>query len=445
MSILRALLLLLVSVITLLTFSAAIAGYQASLAKAEHMFDQNLANLGEALASLTDSVQPPAWHFRQHLAYQVWAHRGELLSKSDNAPSERMHVDSESFGFNNFGGQRWRTYSHRVADGGTIVLAESLGSRIELAEDMALESLSPLLIVTPLLALLIALVVTVGLRPLKELSAQLRNKAADDLTPIHLSRLPSELRPVQTTINRLLSRVRDALEREKRFASDAAHELRTPISVLQVSLHNILDQRPELETEIAGLQTGVQRMSHVVEQILMLNRTHPDHMQRSFKPLDLIMATQQAIADCFTAVDQRGQTIELNHPPESAGAVQVLGDAFSLQIMLQNLIGNASKYTPAGGRIEVTINRLQEQLSVQIDDSGPGIKETERKRVLDRFYRSEGDQHASAVSGSGLGLAIVQQVCGLHRGTLDLQQSTDLGGLRVTVMLPSSGAPSDAG
>lgn len=438
MSILRALLLLLVSVITLLSFSAAIAGYQASLAKAEQMFDENLENLGEALASLSNGEEQPIWHFREQMAYQVW-NDSKLLSHSANAPLHSLHIDDEQFGFNNFDGRRWRTHAHAVEDSRRVIMiAESLNSRIELAEDMALASLSPLLISTPLLALVIVLVVTTGLRPLKELSAKLKNKAADDLTPIKLSNPPSELRPVQSTINRLLGRVHDALEREKRFASDAAHELRTPISVLQVSLYNLLDQRPELDKEIASLQHGVQRMSYVIEQILMLNRTHPHHMQLTFTSLDLTAIAQQAIAECFAGIDQRQQTIELAHASENDAEIQVYGDEFSLQTMLQNLIGNASKYTPEQGLINLNISSKDGFAVLQIDDSGPGIKAEEQDRVLDRFYRSEGDQHSSNIKGCGLGLAIVRQVCDLHNGELDLQRSTTLGGLRVIVSLPLS-------
>ncbi len=425
------LLLVLLSVITLVCFSAVIAGYRASMASAEQIFDKNLETMAHAMALIPTQASTPVPHFGSNLALQIWRDN-DLLLRSDNAPESAISAEPAGFGNNNFLGQRWRTYAWDDSAGRQrIMVAQPLSRRVELAEQMAQASLSPLIVAMPLLALLIALTITHGLSPLKALSAKLRKRDADNFAPIQLNHSPAELQPVVATINNLFKKLAMAFEREKRFASDAAHELRTPLSVLQVSIHNLCEQHPAMADELENLTQGVQRMSHVVEQILRLNRTHPDHFKEKFQSVSLSALCQQVISESYQTIAERDQTIELE-----ASQITLQGEGFALTTMLQNLIGNASKYTPDGGNILVTLTANTDCASLMIEDSGPGIAEHERARVLDRFYRIGGDQHPSGIAGCGLGMAIVSQVVDLHHGTIRLDDSSTLGGLKVVVTLP---------
>ena len=430
MSILRFLLLMLLSIITLVSFTAALSGYQASLKDAEQLFDQNLADFASSLQAISQHAIADRPVFMQGMAFQVWRNQ-RLVARSTNAPLEAIAAGEPGFGETNFNGQRWRIYSGTEGDR-RIVVAQPLSDRIELAESLALTSLSPLVVAMPLLALLIALTISRGLSPLKKLSALLRGRQANDFSAVELAESPAELQPVVHTINRLFERVAAAFEREKRFSADAAHELRTPISVLQVSIHNLAERHPELHDELNQLHAGVQRMSHVVEQILLLNRTHPDYIKASFNTLSLTELCQQSIVHCYEQIDSKRQTIELDHRPAA-----VMGDTFALSTLLNNLILNASKYTPDEGEIRVSIAEHHGSATVVIEDSGPGIDEKDYQRVLDRFYRSGGDQHVSQASGCGLGMAIVKQVVDLHGGHIELGRSEQLGGLKVSVSLPA--------
>ena len=266
------------------------------------------------------------------------------------------------------------------------------------------------------------------------LSDNLSAKKIDDLSPINLPQQHNELSPVLDTLNQLFERLDGAFLREKRFASDAAHELRTPLSVLKINAHNLaleLNQRPSASANMQYLQQGIERMSHVIEQILLLNRTNPQQYQGQFKPLHSQALCQTAIASVFAQIEAKHQDIEL------LGSDAIIqGDEFSLGILLQNLISNASKYSPAKSLIKVVLYRLDGHPIIQVEDAGPGIEESEYHRVFERFYRIGGDRHSSNTPGCGLGLAISKHIAQLHNGTLTLGRSAQLSGLSIALVLP---------
>ncbi|MGB5325565.1 MAG: HAMP domain-containing sensor histidine kinase [Pseudomonadales bacterium] len=433
MSIRRFLVLILISVITLVSFTAAMAGYRASVTKAGRIFDQNLESFAHALSAVEPRSRSGILETHSDIAFQIIEQQAITL-RSINAPDRPIQILCNGIGEENFAGLRWRTFCWDDAKNSRrIVAAQPLANRIELAEELALSSLLPLLISTPLLGLIITLAITHSLLPLKKLSLLLRNREANDLHPIVLPGSPQELRPVVSTINRLLTKVSMAFEREKRFASDAAHELRTPISILQVSIHNLKEQYPEISDDLLNLRYGVQRMSHVVEQILLLNRTHPDHFKANFSEVALSDLCQNIIADCYPMIEKKQQNIELM----TRNASELMGDTFALSSLLSNLIGNASKYTPPEGDILVSTDRHESKALLIVEDSGPGISEHERERVLDRFYRVGGDKNPGTIAGCGLGMAIVKQVVDLHHGEIQLSRSAKLGGLRVAICFPT--------
>ncbi|MFC7001767.1 ATP-binding protein [Pseudobowmanella zhangzhouensis] len=325
-------------------------------------------------------------------------------------------------------GQRWRVFSLHDADS-MVQVAQPLAQRFDLAESLILSAMTPLIISIPLLAMIIGLIVTRALKPLTSLAERLRATRVEELGEIDSAYVPGELKPVVDTINRLFARVDEAFTREKRFASDAAHELRTPLSILRITAHNISVMQSPPPELIQALQAGVERMSHVVDQILLLNRTNPEHFTKRLLPLRIDKLAQDVIADMFEQIDGKQQSIELQ-----ASETTVAGDEFTLRTLLQNLIGNASKYTPAGGNILVNIVNQGRQVALSVEDSGSGISPDERQRALQRFYRIGGDRHTSDTEGCGLGLSIVQQIAQLHGAQFELDDSEVLGGLAARVV-----------
>ncbi|WP_416308469.1 ATP-binding protein [Neptunicella sp. SCSIO 80796] len=434
-SIHRYLVLFLLASITLITFAAAIKGYNSSMSKATTLFDAELKSLAKTLISI-DSLLPVAeLDDEANLAFQIWQNDA-LIMRSKNAPEDRLTLFERGFREENFLGQRWRTYAieHRPNQRWVLV-AQPVSHRFELAENLVIAAVTPLIFSIPLLALVISMVVKRGLGSLLTLSGALRDKKANDLAPIHLPNTPDELKPVTETMNNLFARLDAAFSREKRFASDAAHELRTPLSVLKINTHNLvleLNSKGIEQSNLSYLEQGVERMSHVVDQILLLNRTSPDQFSANFSLINLNKLAQKIISSLYPEIAERQQTIELD-----GDAVVVQGEEFALGILLQNLISNASKYSPRQGQIRVLIQQVGQQPCICIEDSGPGIAENEYQRVFERFYRVGGDRHDSKIVGCGLGLAIVQHIAQLHHATLHLGRSALLGGLEFKVCFPS--------
>lgn len=431
MSIRNYLLMIILSSIVLVCFGAAIEGYKSSMKQADALFDQELESIAtvmvqlgsKSLAAEQNAIDPSIFI---NYAIQVWQQEQLKLNLSPYQATTPIAKFIAGFDYANFAGQRWRTYSY-PSEFGWILVAQPQKYRFELAESMTLAAVTPLIVSMPFLALLISFTVKQSLKPLKQLTETLNAKQADDLCAIEVPRQSIELIPVVNTLNHLLERVEGAYLREKHFASDAAHELRTPLSILKVSLHNLMAQTGPSSDNLAALDAGIERMSHIVEQILLLNRTHPDQFKRSFTVLALTPLVQEVVSDLYP------QILEKDHEISFSGEdLKMRADAFTFKTLLQNLIGNAIKYTPDQGKISVTLQYDAHDIVLTVSDSGPGIAPSERDRIFDRFYRVGGDQHQSQVIGCGLGLSIVKHIADLYQAKIALAQS-EWGGLAISL------------
>lgn len=420
---------MLVAAFTLVSFLAALNGYLASMREAESLLDSQLEFASDILLQTFD---PQAQNTSPDIdavqfAFQVWMN-GELVLASPGAPSMPVNALAPGFRFANFAGYRWRTFT-RVDDAGiAYIVAERDDLRHKVAESVVLESVLPLLLWLPASALLVWVLVGWGLRPLRNLSDEINSKASDDLSPVGHENPPLELRQLIESTNALLSRLSAAFEREKHFAAHAAHELRTPLSVLKVHLHNLGEELPTGNSSLAHANAGVTRMHHLVEQILDLNRTNPELIKANFEPLDLHRLARQVTAASWPEFASRDQTLSLQ-----GAAIDIKGDPGMLETLLNNLLDNASKYTPVGGEVAVFAGECDGVARLSVEDSGPGISLSERERVFQRFYRVGEDTPSAA--GSGLGLAIVEHIAQVHDAVISLGES-ELGGLRVAVDFP---------
>lgn len=437
------LLIALLSTITLVNFLAALHGYRASMTEAQELFDRQIAATARLIIAMPVPLDTPVVvEHAEQMAFQVWRSDGTRVLVSDNAPAGPMAPFEEGFRERNFSGFRWRIYSHFAADRDSwIQVAERVDLRYQLADKVVLESVLPILLGLPIAALLIWLVIGRGLSSLRGLAAALQRKRAEDLSPLQMGDLPEELQPVVLSTNALLARLQASFERERRFSADAAHELRTPISAIQVHAHNLeselqdkvrqhmLAQSPE---SLEKLQVSVARMAHLVEQMLDLFRTTPEHYPARFEMIELQSLARSIIAEHYTDFAGKNQQVELN-----GSEVTVRGDRFALGLLLKNLLSNANKYTPAEGRIELTTGFEKGRAYLRVDDSGPGIPESEYLRIFERFYRIGGDRHESGATGCGLGLSIVQHIADLHDAEVSLGSSKFGRGLAVTVHFPA--------
>lgn len=426
------LILSLLAAVTLGNFVAAVYGYKSSMAEAEALLDTQLADTAALILTMRPAriqvSSPPS----ERLAFQIWSADQTLVQRSENSSLEPIGKFEQGYRDENFAEYRWRVLSQFDEDSAVwLMVAERIDIRIDLADDIILRALLPIIISLPLIAAIVWLLVGNGLSLIGKLAGELRTKRADDLTRLETSDPPVELVPVVDAINDLLRRLDESIKRERRFSSDAAHELRTPISALKVHVHNLGKQFPDNNEQLGELDRDIGRLSHLVEQIMLLYRTAPEHYQASMQRTDLQTLAQSVIAELYADVDHKNQMISLEGTSQS-----IIGDEDSLKILLTNLIQNASKYSPQGSSITVSVDKEELGIRLGVKDTGPGIPLTEISQVFDRFRRVGGDRHESAVEGCGLGLSIAKHIVSLHDANISLHNNDDGPGLTVSVFFP---------
>jgi len=470
MSIRRYLVLTLFSMLTLITFIAAIQGYKESMSKAEEQFDHQLVDIAHTLLAIhsaskpalesvqTNNLQVTQVDQQGSFAFQVWKNQ-QLLVKSNNAPDHLITsatlIDNKTDNFFevNFMNQRWRalSISNQSALASptliSVIVAQPLQTQFALAQALILAAVTPMIIAIVILSVLIFIIITQGLKPLHQLRFELSQRKSNDFSPLMLQVDNTELADVVVTLNELFTRLDAAFQRERHFASDAAHELKTPLSVLKINTHNLIqdltkrfpesDKREQEKTiehldSIKALSNSVDRMGHVIDQILNLNRTNTSQMLNDCCSFNLNLCLKEVIAELYSDIYAKDQTITL-----VSDEVLLSAHELSVHLLAVNLISNANKYTPTGGEIIVSVSQAENmEITLCVEDSGGGISPDEYQRVFDRFYRVGGDQHNSSVLGCGLGLTIVKHIADLHGAKIQLSPSPLLKGLKVAITFP---------
>ncbi len=288
---------------TLLIFLSALQGYNKSTKEAKNLLDKQLVDMASVLSDLQiapESKQSIVTNIETtNTAFQIW-HNQQLISRSNNAPEQLMTSLRVGFQNSNFAHYRWRNYVHfNAATERWVITAERTDIRNRLIDNLITESALPVIIMLPVASLIIWFLVGSGLKPLRQLAIQLQQKQEHDLSPVSLTEPLKELQPLVNSTNNLLARLEAAFERTRRFSADAAHELRTPISGLKINLYNFQIESPD-NNNLKLLTAGVNRMEHVVEQILSLYRTTPDQYVTNFEYLDLHKITQHSIAQQYS-------------------------------------------------------------------------------------------------------------------------------------------------
>ncbi|MGM9425020.1 ATP-binding protein [Hydrogenophaga sp. MI9] len=413
--------------------------WRAARAEADALFDYQMrqtaqslrAGLPEGLATGVLPVPPPQQDF--DFVLQIWSVDGSLVLRSADRPELPPRA---VLGFADVAahGTTYRVYS--VMTGGLVIqVAQDMAVRRRMAGELALRTAAPVLWLAPLLMLAVGWLVRSSLAPVARVRAQLAARSADDLAPVAEQDLPDELQPLVHEFNALLKRLGLAFEAQQRFVADAAHELRSPLAALKLQVQG-LRRAPDGETRDRALQRldgGIDRATRLIEQLLVLARQQARQAEGApAVALDLVALARQGVSEAVADAQARAQDLGLS----GLDTAQVCGHADALRLLLRNLVENAVKYTPDGGRIDVSVSAdgAGGGVTLAVEDSGPGIPEAERAHVLDRFVRLPG----APSTGSGLGLAIAQAVAQLHGTALQLDASPSLGGLRVRLSLPAA-------
>ena len=356
----------------------------------------------------------------------------DVLSQPDD-PGEVFFRDAE------VNGQDMRIAYQYIADDSLprdrwviVEVGETLEKRGQLANRIVASVIVPQFVIIPLAVILVWFGLSQGLRPLARLRQRIEARRPGDMAEISSRGVPDDLVPLIDAFNALIGRTRKNMQVQQRFIADAAHQLRTPLAGLKMQAQ--LAQRetdPQaLRMALTNVASGVDRSNRLVTQMLALARAEAlDH--QTFQRIELTDLVRQLAGDWFDRATDRG--IDFGFDAEDDAAIP--GNEFLIREMVSNLIDNALRYTPAGGRVAVAVLPMGDFVIVEVADSGIGIPEQDAALVFEPFYRVD-DSHSE---GSGLGLAIVRQIADLHRANIALRPNPEGRGTVARVVFPAFG------
>lgn len=308
-------------------------------------------------------------------------------------------------------------YYHDGKTGQTVAVAQPWRNRLEILWNIVWAHLAASLLVLPLMVLLLHLAVKRSIYPLKELASELSERRADNLAPVSRA-VPQETQTLVDALNRLFARVQTSIEREQRFTSDAAHELRSPLAALKVQAEVLaLSDTAEQPYHLQQIQQSLNRAEHLINQLLTLARLDPEQGLKNTAPINWESLSSQVLQN--TNLSAREKRIRLKR--EFLAEPPLLqGDDALLQLMLRNLLDNAVRYSPENSEVGLYFHTDR----IEVRDQGTGIAPEHLSRIKERFYRPAGQN----AQGSGLGLSIAEHIAKLHGLTLKLE-NRDGGGL----------------
>lgn len=422
MSIRKRLLIWLLSGLVLAGLAASIATYRKTLEEVDEMLDYELRQIAYSMEHssrfMNASQENNSDSSREDndFVVEVWNADGTLRYSSQ--PAFRLPL-AHVRGFSDLrtANGRWRIFT--IASGNRIIqAAQPQEARRETAAEMALRMMLPLAALVPALAMLAWIAVRRSLSPLSRITAEVERRDAGTMDALEVDAVPAEIQPLIASLNRLLGRLDESMSVQRRFVADAAHELRTPLTALSLQAQLVEQARDagERREAIGDLRQGIVRASHLVSQLLILARQEPD-APRSVAMVDLAALARGTVGDFAVLANAGGIDLGV----DAQGQIFIPGSEDALRILIGNLVDNAIRYTPGGGKVDVAVRREEEGVALTVADNGPGIPPEVGERIFERFYRLAGQD----IPGSGLGLAIVQQIARQHgtRAVLDDSES----------------------
>lgn len=350
--------------------------------------------------------------YETKVVFRIWdKEKLVAFSEGGNHLGNRHHIH----GFSNkmINEEEWIFYT--LFDKGakvTIEVAKKVAVRQELVHYIAFSIFNPLVFILPFIFLIVYLAISRGLIPLYHLSKAIEHRHSSDLRPIHLDDIPDEVQPLLDSINHLMKRLETSFEQEKKFTDHAAHELKTPLSVLKTQTQVLLKTNDENTRKelLVELVSGVDRVTRMVEQLLAFARLQ--NVLQAFKPVNFSLLITALIKEFEFQLHKKSITLHQNIQP----GIELQAYDFALELMVKNLLDNAIKYVSVGDEITIELIKENDQVIFIVVDTGPGIVEEEQQKIFDRFYRIPG----AAAYGSGLGLSMVQWIADLHQAKIEV-------------------------
>ena len=299
-----------------------------------------------------------------------------------------------------------------------VQLAETLDKRTELANQIVKGVILPEFIILPIALALVWFALSRGLLPLAELQQRIRRRQPGDLSPIDSRQVPEEITPLVGSLNDMLERLGQNIASQKRFIADAAHQMKTPLAGMRMQSELALRQtsEEEIHRSLMQLAKSSESATRLVNQLLALARAENQTPEASpLQPLELTELAREAVQAWVQTSFANKIDLGFEQPGH---AVMTRGNPTMLRELLNNLLDNALRYTPAGGSVTLRVRAdfSERHAAIEVEDTGPGIPAAERSHVFERFYRILG----STADGSGLGLAIVREIAQQHNAEIDI-------------------------
>jgi two-component system sensor histidine kinase QseC len=374
------------------------------------------------------------------VAFQVF-HEGQLTLRSANTTNRPMSETIRGFSTVRLpDNSQWRVYGAPGNERDVqVFVGELVKSRESILWAVLLAMLMPLMYALPLLAVVGWLAVRNGLAPLRQLSHALALRQPQALEPVVLQDVPAEIVPVVKSLNALFERIHTMMASERRFTSDAAHELRTPIAAIRTQAQVALgagDDAAQREHALLYTLAGCDRASHLVEQLLTLSRLESSSSAPPSDLVDLAAVTRRVAGDLAMSALERRQELELDAPAHA----YIGADDMLTSVLVRNLVDNALRYSPDAASVSISVKSETMHVCLQVEDSGDGLSESDMARLGERFYRVLG----TGQTGSGLGWSIVRRIANVYQASVDVTRSARLGGLCVTIRWVEARATSAA-
>lgn len=346
--------------------------------------------------------------------FRIW-HKGRLITNSPEAATFDNGIAPAGFSRQSLKGANWRFFVYVDDKSGiTVEVAENDNIRMELILKILNSLLGPGIAFLPFALLIVWMGTTRSLRPIKSIARQLNTRSAHDLSPLQEESAPREIMPFILSLNRLFLRVNETFQREREFTDNAAHELRTPLAAMKTQTQVLMkkaDKMPDCREGLDNLLESINKAAHMVGQLLSFARLQSQ--DNTDEDVHLSLLTEETLRELHPQALQHRQTLEAEISPD----IHLQGCPGALSILLRNLVDNAIKYTPEGGKITVSLSRDGGKTVLAVSDTGSGVPEEHQQRVFERFYRV----NKSAGTGSGLGLSMVRWVADMHKAAIKIQ------------------------
>lgn len=417
-------------------------GYQRAMHEADELLDAQLSQYVQIILSLAQEseddeakiIDIQGHHYQNKIIFQIWKiehHNSRLILRSPGAPHYwPMDVANNGYSDAVLYDRTWRFYTAATHDN-LVLAAQDLQIRKELARGIALGNVMPYFLMMPILALMLLLSIRHGLKPLIKLAMDLSTRDSNRLDDIIEKNPPHELQPTINALNQLFKRIRLTMENERRFTSDAAHELRTPIAAVRAQLQ-VAERTPddnEKNTAIAKALRGIERMTHLVTQLLALARLDSESGSVINQKINLSEIIKNVIEELAILANTKNILFQIDLAPNCL----ILGNGDLLRVLARNLVDNALRYSPSGGIVHIILMQKAESIMLNILNNSLEVNKLNLKKLGARFYRSAPQN----TDGVGLGLSIVRRIVELHQANIIFELIVEESELQAQVIFNS--------